>query len=946
MQAACARLLLVDTQSQPSVQDLGLDLVAVDRAVQERGPFDAANPWGSLAPAHSNVEELRREADNVLLYMHTSGSTGHPKLVPWTHKFAILTSTSAARIRPNSIGSTLYTMLPLSHGSGTLFAFITMFGLRGLFTFVDSRKPPSADTVISHLTLMDTPAVEIVLPPSILEDIVDGMSRDAHLEVLKLTRVVMFSGAPMRPDVGDILSRRGVPIVSCIGASETGPLSTFVFNPSRAVEDWPYFELVDTFKFLLKPTKEDQSTKELVVLPGEIQPLLLNHADPIGYATHDHIVRHPDPQKAHLWKHMGRLNDVMVLSNGEKTNAAQLVNLLCASPLVQHAVIFGEGRFMSGAIVSPPAGVAPGTHSHPTVSQYLDTVWDHVARNVNGVVPSHSRLPRALLLVALLEKPFLLTDKLSVKVPQTLALYRDDIDSAYTELERDGYNEVPLPAGGTAASYDSIESHLKRVVEVVLQREVGVTDDLFDAGMDSLLVLRLHYSLVALIRRFRPHVEVARNVVYTCPTIAGLVEYVWSVLSSGNDASSYAGLKAPARSVEDTIQRHLSALLPSPNPSSGFDVGSVGSARGDGRTYAVTGTTGSLGSFFVSLLLQKATVHRIYLLNRGNNVRSMEYRHRNSFAAKGLDFEPFASALKTGRAVFVEIDLSQKNLGISSSAIPSFLAEVTHFVHAAWTLNFNLVLASFDTHIAAVRHIIEMIVSSARPILPTVVFLSSIGVLARWRGGARAPEARAPTADTAAAIGYAQAKYVAEQLIEGAAARYPGLRAVIVRCGQLSAAAATGIGWAEDEHIPVLVRSCRSVGLVPNDLPDVHWLPLDIAAQALYALMGAADADAVAYFHLEATATLPWATVARAIARYDSERGALRLVPAAVWLGALRESADARATALLPFFAGLAAGDGPCSLDTRRAGRLAGALLDYRVSEELLFKYVEGMCRA
>ena len=102
--------------------------------------------------------------------------------------------------------------------------------------------------------------------------------------------------------------------------------------------------------------------------------------------------------------------------------------LLRASPHIAHTAIFGSGRFMNGAIFEPSAPLVPYTPE--TVSAYLDTVWPHITGHVNPILPQHSRLVRSLVLVAKPDKAMMRTDKGTVKVKLTLAMY----DEAATRI--------------------------------------------------------------------------------------------------------------------------------------------------------------------------------------------------------------------------------------------------------------------------------------------------------------------------------------------------------------------------------------------------------------------------------------------------------------------------------------------------------------------------------
>ena len=141
---------------------------------------------------------------------------------------------------------------------------------------------------------------------------------------------------------------------------------------------------------------------------------------------------------------------------------------------------------------------------------------------------------------------------------------------------------------------------------------------------------------------------------------------------------------------------------------------------------------------------------------------------------------------------------------------------MTHIVHNAWLLNFNLFLSSFEPHVAGTRAVIDLALMSTLRTPPHVTFISSVGVAACWPHTDRlVPEAPLDTTKYCLHQGYAHAKYVAEQIIQRAVEDRPELRATVVRSGQLAGALTTG-SWASTEYIPRLIRGAAMMGLVPT----------------------------------------------------------------------------------------------------------------------------------
>lgn len=110
---------------------------------------------------------------------------------------------------------------------------------------------------------------------------------------------------------------------------------------------------------------------------------------------------------------------------------------------------------------------------------------------------------------------------------------------------------------------------------------------------------------------------------------------------------------------------------------------------------------------------------------------------------------------------------------------------VTHIIHGAWQLNFNLPLEGFErVHVAGVRHLIDLALSSPKLKSPHFVFLSSISATAGYRGSDDVPEERMNDVG-AESLGYGLSKLAGERITETACEK-AGLNASIVRIGQIS----------------------------------------------------------------------------------------------------------------------------------------------------------------
>ncbi|KAF7321108.1 Acetyl-CoA synthetase-like protein [Mycena chlorophos] len=866
---------------------------------------ESAEVWPDY-PKESPEALAAENANGVSIYMHTSGSTGHPKLIPNKHRFQLIQAAALRRQSPEFIRARFYTMMPLFHAAGIIFTYSASIGCLTRLSFLNMRQPPALPSVLRDMALVgqiardEGQAFLTLLPPSMAEDLVRSEDLEKNLAIFRLPLMMVVGGAPIRPDVGDFLRKEGVRVQSICGMTEVGAIGMM-----RLADDWRYMELNDMYDYTFRDV--DGEAKEMIILPKENSPCVITYHNPEGFATGDLWVQHPT--KPNWWRVIGRAGDITVLSNGEKTDNKQLENLLCTSPLIQQAIVFGVSRFLNGVVVTP-------TNPVTNVDEYLDSIWPHIAANVNTVIPQHSRLIRPLVLVADPKRPFVQTDKRSIARKQTLALYEKDIDAAYIRSEEGGFEEVPVPEGGFASSdVDGITGYVKSVISTILGTtyDIALDKDLFEVGLDSMMAVRVRSAVVAALKAAGREVAVPRNIVYTVPTQAGLAKFLSDTLQSGPQKQA-VNIDA---AIAETIGRYTKNF------------------QRAGSVYAVTGTTGSLGSFFVALLLSKPEVRKVYLMNRKNDRKTIQERHESGFRDRGLDYEALETAVASGRAVYLDVTVGESHLGLSDAMYEELTAELTHIVHCAWLVNFNLILPSFEAHVAGVRHLLDLALASKHAKPARFTFLSSVGVVGAWKGGL-VPETSLDSPASCMDQGYAHSKYVAEKIIEAAVKERPELSATIIRSAQIGGAEGSG-AWPRNEYIPSLMRSCKELQVVPGGLQDVRWLPVNVGAEVLYAQVNAAADSGLSIYNFENAVSTPWSLIADALSKlFDAP-----IIPAEEWLKRVRERTDTSANKLQAFFEGYVHGGVVPALRLEHAREAAGSLLDYEVGSELVEVYAK-----
>ncbi|KAJ7846441.1 hypothetical protein B0H13DRAFT_1907776 [Mycena leptocephala] len=182
-------------------------------------------------------------------------------------------------------------------------------------------------------------------------------------------------------------------------------------------------------------------------------------------------------------------------------------------------------------------------------------------------------------------------------------------------------------------------------------------------------------------------------------------------------------------------------------------------------------------------------------------------RQAHALVERGLD----AGILDSSKTSLLTGDVSRPGFGLATLMHQG----VTHIIHTAWPVDFNLALRSFEPNIKGLRNLLDFSLDSPfmEPRANDNVFRES-----------------PVDAEMAVQNGYTESKWISEEILAQAAESTPA-KPLIIRVGQLSG----GINgaWTISEWVPALVQSAQFIKCIPDDSRDVTWLPVHIAAAAI-----------------------------------------------------------------------------------------------------------------
>jgi len=235
----------------------------------------------------------------------------------------------------------------------------------------------------------------------------------------------------------------------------------------------------------------------------------------------------------------------------------------------------------------------------------------------------------------------------------------------------------------------------------------------------------------------------------------------------------------------------------------------------------LTGATGSLGAHLLSELTKRKDVGKIVCFVRGANPKE---RLEQSLQSRQL-------STPLDKVTIFASDLGEPQLGQDDSTYTQLRQEVTHIIHAAWPVNFQLGLSAFQPQLQGLKNLLDLSlhVSTTHP--ARLFFCSSVS--AAMATPAPATIGESPIADFSHALpqGYARSKLVSEHIVQ--AATKAGADAHILRIGQIIGDTESGV-WNSTEAFPLTIQSAITLKVLPElDVVSVCSLLLYSAAKEI-----------------------------------------------------------------------------------------------------------------
>ncbi|KAL8840324.1 MAG: hypothetical protein Q9170_001408 [Blastenia crenularia] len=385
--------------------------------LQQRKIKDATLPqvdeWFKECPVpHFPFTKSLSEAwKDPFAIVHSSGTTGDPKLIQLTHS-SVATAfrlQSTARDRPSIFhlwrGLRVLLAFPISIAAG-IFCMLSINVEFGWIVVLPPPLPPSAE--LYDYVHRSTNAQVMATQPKIYADLVNNAE---YLDNLRRLDYAAYSGGPCAPEVGARIAPT-TRLVSLFGTSETGPIPTALTD----ADDWEYVEFSSTLPHRLDYVFAD--LYEFVVVREEagentgcsstgrdrnLEPVFCTLPELGEHRTKDLYSKHPT--KSSLWRYEGRRDDLITLESplwqtSKILFPVPIEKALMAHPSIKSALVVGNGKPRPALLIEASEEYQHAAVEHESHAQEpIGSVVGPMLTGMNGDHLPHSRIDRDMIMV-------------------------------------------------------------------------------------------------------------------------------------------------------------------------------------------------------------------------------------------------------------------------------------------------------------------------------------------------------------------------------------------------------------------------------------------------------------------------------------------------------------------------------------------------------------------
>ena len=822
LQNAQARLLLTQSALVPSLPDQDVEMLCLD------------SEWPAIAGENPDRLGIDVSPSQLAYIIYTSGSTGKPKGVMIEHRALVHYTTAAVHVYEISPSDRVAQFASISFDASVEEIFPTLTSGATLSLRRSSTLEPAAH-FLAHCAEREITVLS--LPTAYWHELVTALARD-EVSLPASLRLMIIGGE--RATTGALEAwQQCVPsrvrLLNTYGPTETTVVTT-VWDAAHARSKLASVPIGRPLPHTCAYVLDAHQQLVPIGVPGELYiggaavgrgylgaPALTSERFSEDQFSHGRLFRTGD--RCRLLpegdlEFLGRVDDQLKLS-GHRVEPSEIEAHLREHASVKDAAVVvcereGELR-LYGFVVARP-GASPTTNE----------LRVHLRRwFVPHVIPS---------LTIIDELPLTVSGKID-----RIALV--------------GH----IPRTSRTATSDRPRAPIEQLLhqlfcELLATKSVGIRDDFFELGGDSLAAVELVSILDARLATNMPP-----QIVFENPTIECLAQ---AIVAHIHGETARTTITREALASEARLDARI---RPAPR------------AAEDPATVFLTGATGFFGAFVLSDLLT-TTSARIKCLVRAGSEHEAQAR-----LSAALRYYFPAHALPLDRVTAVPGDLAQPQLGLSEAAFHELAGSVDAIYHAGAAVSYlRPYHALRAANVLGTEEVLRLAASEKTKPVHHISSLSVFGHCAHPVSEDTPLEAAGNLSD-----GYSQSKWVAEQLV--LQTRQVGIPVAVYRPGRLTGHSGNGASNVND-LLGRLVQACVHVGAAPDLDLLVDMVPVDFASAALVSLSRRPESLGKT-FHLGHPRPIAWHDLVTALESFGYR---MRRLPYEAWAAAVRQYANHR----------------------------------------------------